>query len=321
MYPLSHTTIRAFSALLLLTIFFIGNTAIAEEIQEGKIHILVKKNYGSWENPLHSELIINHKTVDFFSSDTIVPIEEYLQAGWNDIAIKTTPQEPANKMNYLIFKIGPMVRTQNGKFVMSPVLWEFRNGTDWDFNDGTFLHTLGPDVKEVTLNYHLFWGGLEHEGGKLKTGDYVLNLKPYYDSWNSPLVTTVAVNGTPFNSFLGSHRRIILNSLLKPGKNEVRVITHKVDNAFKINDFNGEIGGPAQWSPGKKAFILTPITSFKAMQGWKTDKQTGQLNNPKAPESPYIERTITFMVKGLEEEPVVESAPSTPDPQFKKSSI
>jgi hypothetical protein len=57
------------------------------------------------------------------------------------------------------------------------------------------------------------------------------------------------------------------------------------------------------------------------MQGWKKDALTGQLNNPSEPESPYMERTIEFMVKGLEEEPKHTEKAPTPDPEFKKSSI
>lgn len=301
-----------------------GSSVFAAEIQDGKLHVSVKKYYPSWDNPLHSEFIINGTTVGIFSSDTIVPIEEYLKPGWNDIAIKTIPQEPANKENKLIFKIGPMFKpaSDSKKITMKPVLWKFDNGSDWALDEGgNYFHTAGPDVKTITLNYHVFWGGVEHENSKIKTEDYVLVVKPYYPSWNSPILTTVAVNDSPLTSFLGSDRQVILTPLLKPGKNVIRVITHKVENAFRKNDIAGELAGPAEWSPGQNKFILTPVTSFKSMQGWKKDAQTGQLNNPTKPESPYMERNIIFMVKGLEEEPKVEEKTSAPDPEFKKSAI
>ncbi len=50
----------------------------------------------------------------------------------------------------MIFRIGP-TRKENDKVMMQPVLWEFRNGTDWKFNDGTYSHPLGPGVKKVML--------------------------------------------------------------------------------------------------------------------------------------------------------------------------
>ncbi len=106
-----------------------------KEFQEGKIYIWVARNYTSWENPLQSELSINGKTINIYTTDTFERIGQYLKQGWNNISIKTTPLEPANDGNDLIFRIGPMQRDPNNsaRFIMSPVIFKFRNGTDWTY--------------------------------------------------------------------------------------------------------------------------------------------------------------------------------------------
>lgn len=162
--------------MLVLAIGSGGGNAFAQPIQEGKLYIWFEKFFSNHEYHLHSEFIINGETVDIFTADTFELIEDRIKDGWNDIAIKTTAQSPTNKKNYLTFRIGPMHRDPNNtdRFIMSPVVWEFRNGTDWDFNNGQFLHALGPEVKEVELSYHLYWGGVENEVIGFKGGDYIL---------------------------------------------------------------------------------------------------------------------------------------------------
>jgi hypothetical protein len=291
--------VRTLSILALILSIVPCSHAAQQNLQEGKIYVWVAREYNSWDNPLQSEFSINGETVDIFSTETFEPIEEHLKPGWNDIAIKTTPQEPASKKNELIFRIGPMYRDpkNSARIIMSPIIWEFRNGTDWKFSEGRYSNSLGPNVKEVTLSYHVYWAGLEHEGSGLKTGDYILQAKPKYNTWNSPVVATVFVNGTPLNSFLLSERQVDVTSLLKPGKNEVKLVSNIVRNSVRNNDIECFIGGPAEWYAGRNQFMVKPITSFKAMQGWTKDAKSGQLNNPSDPNADSIEHTIAFMVK------------------------
>ena len=154
----------------------------AQKVEAGKIHVWVDRNYNSWDCPLHSEFLINGQTVNIYTSDTFEPIEEYLKPGWNDITITTTAQEPAEQGNGLIFRIGPMSKDPGDerKVLMNPVLWEFRNETDWTLKDGVYSHPLGPGVKEVTLAYRFYWAGLELENSELKAGDFVLRGKPNF---------------------------------------------------------------------------------------------------------------------------------------------
>ena len=271
----------------------------AQKVEAGKIHVWVAREYNSWDNPLQSEFTVNGQTVNIFTSDTFEPIEQYLKPGWNEVTIKTTPQEPAERNNGLIFRIGPMSKDPRNErnVVMEPVLWEFRNDTDWKLEEGVYSHPLGPGVKEVTLTYRFYWAGLELEKSELKAGDFVLRGKPAYNSWNSPVVATVFVNGTPFNSFLLAGRQIVITSLLKPGRNEIKLVSARVKDSIRNNDIEFEIAGPAEWFVDKNQYVLAPVVQFKAMQGWSKDTRTGQLVNKLKPEADTIERTIPFILK------------------------
>lgn len=267
---------------------------------EGVMSVWVKKEY-PWDNALQSEFSINGKTINIYTSDTSEPIQEYLKQGWNTIAIKTTPQVPATKNNGLIFRIGPMEKESKGKaerMVMKPVLWEFRNDTDWHFKEGQYSHPLGPDVKEVTLSYSLYYAGLQYEDTALKAGDFILASKGHYGpAWNSPVTATVFVNDTPLNSFTIASRELVITSLLKQGKNEIKLVSTRVSNAIRDNDIEIHIAGPAEWNVQKAQYVVAPVVQFQSMQGWKLDPKTGKRINPVKPESETIERIIPFFLK------------------------
>lgn len=275
--------------------------AKAETALTGASFVLsVSREFGSWDNPLHSELSINDVAVNIFTSETNEPIADQLKEGWNTITIKTVPQEPANKSNGLLFRIGRMKKDDASKnLVMAAVLWEFRNGTDWKFTEATqsFSHPLGPKVKEVTLSYRIFNAGMDREGVELSAGDYVLTGKPAFASWNSPVVGTVWVNGTPLNSFLLQQRSVVITSLLKKGRNEIKLVSTRVQNSIKGNDIQFEIAGPAEWNVAESKFVLPPVAKFNAMQGWVQDPKSGQLIQRLKPKAEEIERIIPFLLK------------------------
>ena len=106
--------------------------------------VWVARNFSSWDNPLHSELSVNGKSLGTFTSETDKPIAEHLKPGWNTITLKTAPQAGSTKENDLIFRFGPVAKT-DGKRVMTTVLWEFRNGTDWKVKDGDVRPPARPD--------------------------------------------------------------------------------------------------------------------------------------------------------------------------------
>ena len=118
---------------------------------------------------------------------------------------------------------------------MDPVLWSFRNNTDWKHVGNTMRHRSGPDVKEVTLTFRVFFAGLKYVSGAVKAGDYVLEHQQTYI--DTPQVTsTVFVNGTPLNTFLSpGGKAVVITPLLKKGKNEFRVFSSRVPNLLEGN--------------------------------------------------------------------------------------
>lgn len=293
------TAIRIASLLVLGLTILPFTHAFAQDFQEGRIHLWVKKYYSGSESSLHSEFSINGQLIDSFSSNSMQPVEEHLKEGWNDLAIKTSLHEPANQKNHLIFRIGPIRRDTNNanRLIMDPIIWEFRNGTDWKFTDDGYTHRLGPEVREVALIYPLYWAGLPFEGLELKEGDYILQAEPYYCRSNSPVVATVSVNGTPLSSFFLPARQLVITPLLKPGNNDLALVTHRIQDSCQRNDIDISIAGPARWSPERNEYLFQTITSSKAMHGWTRDDSSCQMNNKGATDADFIERTISFMVK------------------------
>jgi hypothetical protein len=264
----------------------------------GPMSIWAQRHYQTSDNPLQTELRINEKTINIYTSDTFEPVAGDLKPGWNVISLKTTPQSPSAKQNGLLFRIGPMHKDErDNKMVMAPVLWSFNNFTDWEFKDGRFLHPLGPDVKEVTLSFRIYYAGLDREQQELKAGDYVLRGKPRYASSNAPVTATVWVNGTPLNTFTLEPREVVITSLLKPGKNEIRLVSSRVQNSIKANDIEFDVAGPAEWNVPRKGYVVTPLLQFGSMQGWSTDPRTGKLVNSEKPDSDTLERVIPFILK------------------------
>jgi hypothetical protein len=257
------------------------------------------RKYGSWENPLHSELRINGRRVNLFSSERNEPIGMLLREGWNTIAIRTTPQEPAKRDNDLLFQIGPVRRNREGQMVMSPVFWQFRNGTDWKLHDGRYTHAAGPNLKEIELSFSVYLGDLLQENTEIAPGDYVAQGRPQYASWNNRLTATVVVNGTIVSSFLGVERRARITPYLKPGRNEVRLITGRVKNSFAGNDIRIDVAGPAEWVPQNSRFEYRPVLQLDGLQGWTVQPGSGMLMNRSVPEADTLERAVSFLLKTL----------------------
>lgn len=277
--------------------------AVADDAPVPELTVLVKPHYGN-ENPLHSEFIVNGKTVDIFKSESQKSLGKLFVRGWNTITIKTRPQEPANDSNGLTFQIGPVVTDDEGRMLMKPVLWEFQNDTDWVFKEKKFSHPLGPNTKEVELTYRVYYAGLDRESQELTQGDYVLQGTPSYGT-NAPVTGTVFVNDTPLNSFVLEKRQVVITSLLKQGRNEIRIVSSRVPNAIADNDINFEVSGPARYNAVDMKFEVSEICQFKTMQSWGRDKRTGQLVNKVKAGAETIERVIPFH---LDEDPNSEAA-------------
>lgn len=266
---------------------------------DGKITLWVERMSNGSENPLHSEVAINGTTVDIFTSDKIEPIEQYLKEGWNTVAVTTTPQEPSNSENSLIFRIGPAFRQpKDQQLVMKPVLWEFRNGTDWTMrDDGTWRHARGPKVKQVELSFQFYFAGLNGELRELDEGDLVLMADPRSNGRNPSVSGTIFINGTPLNTFFQPQRQVVITPYLKKGKNEIKIVSARVRNGVQENDLEFVIAGPARWNASEEKFELKPLLQFRGMQGWVRDAMSGQLLNRTDPESDTVERVIPLLLK------------------------
>jgi hypothetical protein len=274
-----------------------GGMATAAE-PAAVLSLWVERAYSSWDNPLHSELSINDKMVGTFTSDGDRAVGEHLKPGWNTITLKTALQPGATKGNQLIFRIGDVTK-KDGKRIMD-VLWEFRNGTDWKYNEDTYTHQLGPDRKEVTLTFRVFQAGREAEARKLGAGDYVLTGQPSYSSWNGPLTATAFVNGHEVSTFLGRERQVVITPYLKKGANTIKLVSARVPNLVADNDVKFWVGGPAEYNATEGRYELTPVSRFEAMHGWKRDPKSGQLVNQVTAGADTIEREIKFT---LDQEP------------------
>jgi hypothetical protein len=179
--------------------------------------------------------------------------------------VKTTPQTPANGGNALFFDIGPVARdAKSGELTMPTSLWHFQNDTDWKFEDGEYKHSRAPDAKDVTLEYRLYYAGLANERSQLKDGDYVLQAAANYQSSNVPMSASVTINGTPLNSFLGGERQVVVTPLLKQGKNEIKLTTHAITDAFSDNEITFDLGGPCKYNARKMTFEMDPVVQFKS---------------------------------------------------------
>jgi hypothetical protein len=138
--------------------------------------VWTKRHYGSYDNPLESEVRINGEMVGTFKSESRRPVDKFLWKGWNTITVKTAPQVPANDTNGLHFAFGPVYKSpKNDELVMEREYWSFQNNEGWHFKDGKFTHDAGPDVKEITLTFKVYYAGFDYETGEVKNGDYVLH--------------------------------------------------------------------------------------------------------------------------------------------------
>src|SRR5262249_48425104 len=150
---------------------------------------------------------------------------------------------------------------------------------------------------QVELAFSVYVGDLLQENYEIAAGDYVAQAHPVYESWNSRVAATVVVNGTMLTSFMGVERQARITPYLRPGPNEMRLITGRVQNAFKENDVRINVSGPAQWAAARARFEFKPALELQAMQGWMVQPVSGKLVNREAPASDTLERAVALLLK------------------------
>ena len=129
---------------------------------------------------------------------------------------------------------------------MQPVLWQFRNGTDWKFKDGTYSHPLGPGVKKVMLEYSVYYAGMTNDRASSRRT---------FSCFRASLTTTAGLPGRrdglrqrhATRQLHVAERQIIITPFLKPGKNEIKLVSGRVKDAIEKNDIMFSILGPAEW--------------------------------------------------------------------------
>ena len=251
--------------------------------------------------PLASEVKVNGHLIDEFSSTAQRGGGKHFKMGWNTVTVRTRVRPEVTEENRLQIEIGPTRKDpESGKVVMDPVLWSFTNGTDWKHQGTTMRHRSGPDVKEVTLTFRVFFAGLKYVSGAVKAGDYVLEHQQTYI--DTPQVTsTVFVNGTPLNTFLSpGGKAVVITPLLKKGKNEFRVFSSRVPNLLEGNTVSFHVAGPAEYNATAQKYELNHLLNFRTTEVWVQDKKSGQW---RADGKPGLEQQDWVVPLQLEAEP------------------
>jgi hypothetical protein len=249
-------------------------------------------------NALQTELLINGKLVDIFSSDTQKAVDRHLQKGWNTIVLKTLPKADALQPNQLVLSFGvTRPGPKKNQLEMDPILWVFRNGANWQHRDGKFVSTLGGEVKEVTQTFKVWYAGPAQESGRLhiKDGDYVLTAESR-EFGDVPVLATVWINGTALSTFVGNKRNVVVTPLLKAGKNELKLATARVKDSTANNDIRLQLVGPARLNAEKKTHEFPIVKELTTAEDWQRDAKTGRVTNRTEPEADAAERTITFVL-------------------------
>jgi hypothetical protein len=278
----------------------LGDTVnLPDDPRRESIMVWVKPNYESSPVTMASEMRINGHFVNKFNSERKQSVGKYLKMGWNTITLKTSPGEGAKSINDLWFKIGPTEK-KDETWVMEPVLWEFRSQDDWSEKGNKVVHREGPDKKDATVTYHVYFAGLKHENSEVKNGAYVLQHAPNYTSWSVPFTSTVFVNGTPLTTFVGTHRKqIVITPLLHKGKNEVKFVTRRTGFLGSNHD-HFVAGGPAEYNVKSERHLISPVAKFFSNQGWSQDKKKAHWIVEGKPDADTHTQTISIY---LENEP------------------
>ena len=276
------------------------------------LQVFVDRNRRGEENSLHSEFFVNNTLVNIFSTDTQKRIGQHIKPAWNTITIRTTRQPHAPSPNGLSFAIGPVEpNPQQEASVMRPVLWSFGNQRGWDWERDTgHSYRLDRNTTTTTHTYHLYFAGLDADMAQLKEGDYILTGQASRRGEDVPFTGTIFINGTPLNSFVVAERQVVITPLLKQGKNEVKLVTTRVDGAV-LSDNNGlsfTIAGPARYNAREKKFQMTQVADFIGGVGWTFDEKTGAAVSKENPAANAVERIIPLF---LDEAPGVAAGSSS----------
>ncbi len=229
--------------------------------------IIVDRKY-SWEPGLQIEPIINGTSLGQFSSKTFKNVGQLLKKGENTIEFRTTAMQKTPEDNAMIISIGPAKVDAGGDSIqMDRVLWSYGNDSDWKYikSDEKFVYKMNPNALESKVIAKLMIDGLQCETS-LGHGDIVLEAKYDY-SWWSPKTASVYVNGQPLSSVMNTNHTMVINSMLRPGINEIKVICRGVDNSLAEDNELTFTVGKCKFNPSNDSYSMTPIDSRKVSDG------------------------------------------------------
>jgi hypothetical protein len=268
----------------------------------GVMSVWTKPTNTSYPNSLRTEFTVNDTLVDIFSSGSSKPIDKFLKEGWNTVATKTTPIDPITQRdpNGLVFQIGPTFKDpKRNQDLMVPILWEFNTRENWRIENGRAVHQSDPAAREVTVTYRLYYAGNAHERGEMKAGTYVLRGQPKNSSFMVPLTATIFVNGTGLNSFVMQNRELVISPLLKPGRNEIKLVSSRIDNIIdRGNDITITLFGPLEYNAAQGKYTGPQVLQIDSRAGWDKDPKSGLLVNKANPGSGQLEQVFPFVVAG-----------------------
>ena len=77
------------------------------------------------------------------------------------------------------------------------------------------------------------------------------------------------------NTFTGNKRNIVVTSLLKEGKNELKLLTARVKDSVADNDIRLMLAGPARFSAEKNMHEFPIVVELTTAEDWTHDAKTG----------------------------------------------
>ncbi len=271
---------------------------IQSDADLSKMYLVVRREY-SWEPGLRIEPMINGTSVGVFSDMNALKIGHLLKKGENTIEFRSSPVASSAKDNTMQVSIGEAKLNSDGSSVqMDRVLWSYDNDADWSYQsaDGKFVYKMNPSAKESTVTAKVMLNGLQCET-PIGHGDFVIEGKYEY-SWASPITATIFVNNQPTSSLLNSSRTLVISSLLKPGNNEIKIVSRGVDNSLASDNALNITIGKCKFNPANNSYTMTSIESRNASAGLVRNDDNEFVSKENSSRD-YYEQTFTVNIDKL----------------------
>ena len=273
-----------------------GELTAAEKADFDKMYLFSKAHYDSWENGLHTEVLVNGQSAGVFKGNDAVPVGKLLKKGENVLQFRTFSAGKTEKHNGVTFAFGPAARNNQGKLVMDGSVWRYDNAPDWVFQegDGSYVHKADQDTP---VTARVYFTGLAGEKRLGRDQYAVLGLFDY-DSWGGQVTATLYVNGVPVNSFFGKSRTVVITPLLKPGVNTIKMVVRGMEHYLGKENKLTLIAGPSKFDTKSNQFAVQPQVSQKALIDLRRNEENKWVS-VKDPNADTVTYTHELTVKDL----------------------